>query len=522
MTSALPQPTDHMRTMARRRVETDRLQELVRLHRMGCSARRVARLLRMGSNTERQYRRLLEGAGLLSGPPTELPPLDAIKAAVTGALGPEDVARPRASAFDAWRSVIESLVEKKFGARAVYDRLRLQPTGKPLGSYSGMKRFVRQLRRERAEGAGDVAIPVESAPGEVAQVDFGYAGRLYDAATGRVRRTWIFIMILCHSRLMFVQLVFDQRVETWLQLHEQAFASFGGGVITVVPDNMKRAVLRAAFRVDGRSELNRSYRELAQHYGFQIDPTPPRAPRKKGKVEAAVKYVTNNPLKGRDGEPFDQVQAALLRWNREVASTRVHGSTRRRPIDVFEQEERAALRPLPSKVYEPAIWKKARVHPDSHVSFRDRLFSVPWQLIHEDVWIRASRARLDVLHDDRCVATHERTSRWRTTIEAHLPDDRRELRHRGRKLWEERAERIGPETLGLVRAIFDSDDVLSRLRQVQAIVACLERFPTVRAEATARRARRVGDLTYQGVKRTLTLALDVSSPHPSIVRAAGA
>lgn len=193
-------------------------------------------------------------------------------------------------------------------------------------------------------------------------------------------------------------------------------------------------------------------------------------------------------------------------------STRVHGTTKRRPIDVFEAEERAALRPLPTKPYDVAVWKKARVHPDSHVAFRDRLFSVPWQLVSESVWLRATAARVEVFHDDRRVAAHDRTNRWRTTDESHLPADRRELRHRGRTLWEERAARVGPETLRLVHAIFDADDVLSRLRQVQAIVTHLERHPRLRAEAAASRAVQAGDHTYQGVKRTLTLGLDLLPP----------
>jgi hypothetical protein len=189
----------------------------------------------------------------------------------------------------------------------------------------------------------------------------------------------------------------------------------------------------------------------------------------------------------------------------------VHGTTKRRPIDAFEAEERGALRPLPATPYDVAVWKRARVHPDSHVAFREQLFSVPWQLVSESVWVRASARRLEVFHDDVRVAAHERTGRWRTTDEAHLPEDRRELRHRGRSLWEERAARVGPEALGLVRAIFDSDDALSRLRQVQAVVTYLERHPRLRAEAAAHRARRTGDHSYQGVKRTLTLGLDLLS-----------
>jgi len=277
-----------------------------------------------------------------------------------------------------------------------------------------------------------------------------------------------------------------------------------------VPDNTRRAVLRAAFGIDGPTELERSYRELGERYGFKIDPAPPGEPRKRGKVEATVRYVRGNPLKSRAGEPIDEVQADLDLWNREVASVRIHGTTGRRPIDVFEHEERAVLLPLPTDPGERAVWKHAKVHPDSHVTSRGRLFSVPWQLIHERVWVRACGSRVEVFHQDRSVAIHVDRGQRRTTLEEHLPKDRGLLRHRSRAFWESRARRIGPETLALTQAVFDQDAVLSHLRQVQAIVKHLEQFPRARAELASRRARVTGDLTYRGIKRTLAEALDLA------------
>lgn len=215
-------------------------------------------------------------------------------------------------------------------------------------------------------------------------------------------------------------------------------------------------------------------------------------------------------MAGREAQSFDVVQAALARWNREVASVRVHGSTGRRPVDVFEQDERPALRPLPVGPFAAAVWKRAKVHPDGHVALRDKLFSVPWRLTGQAVWLRACGRTLEVFHEDRRVAVHERTGRRRTTLEEHLPEDRRELRHRGRAHWEARAERVGPETLALVREVFDADPALSHLRQAQAIVALLERHPCERAEAASRRARRMSDRTYHGVRRTLLFGLDLA------------
>lgn len=498
--------------MSRGRTEMDRLRELVRLHRMGESAREVSRLLRMGPNTERRYRTALAKAGLLEGPLEALPELEALKSVIEAALPPPQIPAQQTSSLEEWRDELVVLHDKGLQARAAYDRLRVASAGGPrpfLGSYSAVKRFWRQLRKERGVRAEDVAIPVVTAPGEVAQVDFGYAGKLYDPAMGVLRKAWVFVMVLCHSRHQFVYVVFDQKVETWLRLHELAFTAFGGVVETVVPDNLKSAVVRAAFMIDGGTELNRSYRELAEHYGFKVDPTPPYSPKKKGKVEAGVKYVRRNGLQGREGESIDEVQPALATWNMEVAAKRVHGSTGRVPLEVFEAEEREALRPLPSARYELAVWKKAKVHPDTHVVLAGRLYSVPWQLVGQEVWIRAAGNSVVVYHRDERVATHTRTGLRRSTQEAHLPEHRRDLRHRGEAFWEERAGRIGPATLALVREIFASDAVLSQLRKVQAIVTYLEQHPAARAERASLRARHYGNLSYGGMKQILTRGLDL-------------
>jgi len=502
--------------VARPRVEATRLRELVRLRREGVSGREIARLLRMSPKTERRYRGWLAEAGLLEGAPKALPSALEIRAAVLRLF---PIAAPQPSTVDPWGGQVRALFAKGLGARAVYDRLRLEPPeGLPRyqGSYSAVRRYVRRLKREAGTEPGDVAITIPTTPGEEAQVDFGYAGRLYDPSTGTTRRAWVFVMVLCHSRHFFARLVFDQRTETWLSLHEQAFLFFGGVVGTVVPDNTKRAVLRAAFGLNGETELERSYRELARAWGFRIDPAPPGAPRKRGKVEATVKYLRNNPLKGRDGEPLPEVQRALDQWIVEVASVRVHGTTRRRPLEVFTQEEAGVLRPLPRPKPPRVVWKHAKVHPDSHVTCRGRLFSVPWQLIHEHVWVRACGQEVRVHHRDKCVARHVDQGQRRTTVDEHLPADRRDLRRRGREFWERRAAKVGQNTRALVVAVFDQDDVLSYLRTVQAIVKHLEQFPQGRAEAASLRAVQKGDLTYRAVKTTLSEGLDLLGDSPAM------
>ena len=491
-----------------------RLQELVRLHRMKTGARETARLLGMSPNTERMYREALVASALLDGAPDAVPPLEVLKAAVL-AQHPPAVAPQETSSLEMYREVIVKLVGKGLGPRAIFDRLRLEHAGFS-GSHSAVKRLCRALTRARGVQAEDVAIPVETAPGEIAQVDFGYVGRLFDPVTMTMRKAWCFVMVLAYSRHMVVRVVFNQKIETWLQLHVEAFAELGGVIETVVPDNLKAAVVRAAFAIDDQSELNRSYRELARHYGFKIDPTPPYDAPKKGKVEAGVKYVKGNFFKGREDSDVEDVRRDLQRWVIEIAGTREHGTTHKQPLEQFEAIERAALLPLPAITWEPVVWRRALVHRDAHIALDKRLYSVPWKHIGQSVWARASAHTVVVYASDERVATHDRRGPGpRSTIEGHLPEHRADLRHRSRDYWEKRADAMGEEVGHYVRTIFDSDDVLSQLRMVQAIVTHLETFPVERARAACRRAEHFASYGYGALKNILRRGLDLE-PLPSL------
>lgn len=494
--------------MAKRRTEMHRLQDLVRLHRQKTGARETARLLGMGPNTERQYREAIAQAGLLNGAPDALPLVEELKAAVLTAH-PPSLPLQQTTSLERYREVIVALADKGLGPRAIFDRLRLEHA-EFSGSHSAVKRLYRTLRRARGVQPQDVAIPVETAPGEIAQVDFGYVGKLFDPVTMTLRKAWCFVMVLAWSRHMVVRVVFDQKIQTWLQLHVEAFAELGGVPETVVPDNLKAAVVRAAFSVDDQSELNRSYRELARHYGFKIDPTPPYDAPKKGKVEAGVKYVKGNFFVGRKETDVQEVRHDLRRWVYEIAGTREHGTTHKQPLEQFEGVERAALHPLPKAPWEPVVWRRATVHRDAHIALDKRLYSVPWRHLGQSVWVKASAHTVVVYADDERVATHDRRGPgYRSTVEEHLPDHRADLRHRSRSFWEQRADALGDEVGRYVRVIFDSDDVLSQLRTVQAIITHLETFPVERARAACRRAEHFGCYGYGTLKTILRRGLDL-------------
>jgi transposase len=493
--------------MAAERIDMDRLRELVRLHRLGTGAREVARLLQMSPNTEREYRQALIAASLLKGPSTELPAPEVLKAAV---LEHRPVPGPGAherSKIGRWAPKVKALLDGGLTPKVIWHRLREKEPDFN-GSYSQVKRLCRALTREAGVRAKDVAIPVVTLPGKEAQVDFGYVGKLYDPEQKRLRKAWCFVMVLSHSRAMCVRVVFDQKITTWLRLHVSCFEELGGVPEIVRPDNLKAAVIRAAFTPSDPTELNRSYRELARHYGFKIDPTPPYSPEKKGKVESGVKYAKRAFFKGREGEPIDEVREALAWWVPNVAALRTHGTTGRVPAEAFA-EEKPHLLELPPQPFELMEWKKAKVHQDSHVLMDKRFYSVPWRLVGREVWVRATEATIQIYADDTRVATHSRRGPGpRSTNDAHLPEGRRGYRYRDRAHWEKEAEAMGPHVAQLVTEIFDADDVLYALRPVQATMGLLSTLPPERVEAVCKRASFYGITSYGEIKRIVRKGLD--------------
>jgi transposase len=492
--------------MSAHRTDMHRIQELIRLHRQGAGSRQISRQLEMGRDTIRQYRQRIREAGLLDGPAEALPDMESLRAALSSALPPTSI---RVSTVEAVGPVIRALYERGVGPTAIHDRLRLEHP-EYAGSLSAVKRFCAALKRSKGPSPESIAIRVETAPGEVAQVDFTYTGLLYDPERRVMRKSWLFVMTLCYSRHIFAKLVFDQRLETWIRLHIAAFEGLRGVPRVIVPDNLKAAVIRAAFAADEDPAIQRSYRELARHYGFQIDPTPPRAPEKKGKVEANAKYVKASFFKGREPESIVDRQRALDLWVAEIAGQRIHGTTGRRSMEVFCDEEQGALNPLPSARYEYVHWTNVRVHRDSHVQIRGAFCSAPWRLVGMDLWAKVTRGSILLFHEDERIATHPVMSRGqRSTHDDHLPESRRDLRHRSRSYWIERAAAIGPQAGSLAEEVFGSDDVLLRLRAVQAIVTHLEQHPPQRAEAAAARARYFECRSYMAIENILRQGLDL-------------
>ena len=213
-------------------------------------------------------------------------------------------------------------------------------------AYSSLHRFVAR-RNWRGRSRRTVRME-DTAPGEVAELDFGRLGLIQDPETGRRRTAWALIVVLAYSRHSFVWPTFSQKLEDVIAGLEAAWAFFGGVPRYLVIDNFPAAVAGADAL---HPRLTRGFLEYSQHRGFITDPARVRHPKDKPHVERGVQYVRERFFRGSNFASLEEMRLAARRWCLDVAGLRVHGTTRRRPLQVFQDDERQALAPWDGEPY---------------------------------------------------------------------------------------------------------------------------------------------------------------------------
>ena len=214
----------------------------------------------------------------------------------------------------------------------------------------------------------------DTAPGEVAELDFGRLGLVPDPETGRRRTVWALIVVLAYSRHSFVWPTFSQKLEDVIAGLEAAWSFFGGVPRYLGMDNFPAAAAGADAL---HPRFTRGFLEYSQHRGFICDPARVRHPKDKPRVERSVQYVRERLFKGGNFSGLAHLREESARWCRDVAGRRVHGTTRRQPLAVFNEEERHTLLPWDEEPYEITHWRTVKVHPDHHVACQYALYSVP-------------------------------------------------------------------------------------------------------------------------------------------------
>lgn len=472
------------------------IREILRQIQQGLSDRAVDEATGVNRKTVARYRAWAIEQELLTEP---LPPLGELHRLLEETM-PSTPPPQNVSSVEPYRDLVVKLRQQGVEMAAIHQRLQERGYS---GSYSSVRRFVRSLEPLTPE----VTVRVETPPGEEAQTDFGFAGRMVDPETGELRRAWAFVMTLSWSRHQYVEFVFDQKVETWLRLHRNAFRFFGGAPERVVIDNLKAGIAKTCYH---EPEAQHAYRECAEHYGFLIAPCRPRTPRHKGKVEqGGVHYVKRNFLAGREPMALNRANRAVLEWVNTTAGQRVHGTTKERPLLRFEMEQET-LRPLPDTPYDLAIWKEVTLHRDCYVHFDHAYYSAPFRLVEQKLWVRGGAQSVQIYTQDyQRVATHPRAQRpgQRLTNFDHLPPHKVPGLLINRDICRQQASEIGRATRQVVDRFLDHRPE-DRLRTAGRLLRLAERFGAQRLEAACARALRFDDPAYMTVKRILEQGLD--------------
>jgi transposase len=378
-----------------------------------------------------------------------------------------------------------------------------------VASLASLKRYVaanlsEEVRRDQVVVLRD---PVD--PGAEAQIDYGKLGMWTDPATGRRRTVWAFAMVLACSRHMFVRpvLVMDQRA--WTEAHVEAFAFFGGVPARVVPDNLRTGVAKTDLY---DPKINRSYAELAAHYGVLVDPARRGKPRDKPRVERPMPYIRDSFWRGREFTSLAVMQAEAVRWCSEVAGRRccrpLEGAA---PASVFAAVEAEALAPLPAKPFVLATWSTALVGPDIHAKVGKTIYSVPWRLIGQRLDARETDTVVQLFHQGQLVATHGRKPMGKQTDFGHYPPEKIAFRMRTPTWCRTRAGEIGPACTEVIAGLLEVN-ALFRLRAAQGVLGLADKHGTARLEAACAKATAAGDPSYRTVKGILVAGTEADPP----------
>ncbi len=477
-----------------------KIKDILRLHtEQRLSIRQIARSLSVAYSSVSDLLHRAQAAGFTWPVPAEMDDGDLERVLYRGNQG-----RPRSRPEPDWQWIDTELRHKGVTLELLWlEYKRTQPDGYQYAQFCVHYRRWRQRI--------DVVLRQPYRAGEKLFVD--YAGQtlpIVDGRTGEIRHAQLFVAVLGTSNYTYAEAQWAQDLPSWIGGHCRALAFFGGVPELVVSDNLKAGVQHPCWY---EPDLNPTYADWAAHYGTIVLPARPRHPRDRAKVEVGVQVVERWILAVLRHHTFTSLAEAnaairelLDRLNARPFKKR-DGSRRL----LFEALDHPALRPLPATPYEFAQWKQAKVNIDHHVAVEANYYSVPYQLIREEVDIRLTAHTVEIFRKGRRVASHARgTGRGHyQTDPAHRPRaHQRYLDWAPSRLirW---ATTVGPHTAALVEAILQE-----KPHPEQGYRACLgilrlgKYYPRERVEAAAARALGVRAHSYRSLKSILEHGLD--------------
>jgi transposase len=492
--------------MGFREVSVVSIKEVLRLWLTGHGVREIARIGQVDRKTVRRYVVAARAVGL--SPPDGPEALtDEVLGAVVELVRPGRRPGGHGRAWEilsAHRAFLAEKLDPDLDLTLTkIHNLFVRHTGEAI-PYRTLHRFC---VTELDYGRDNTTVRVEDCdPGSELQVDFGRMGLMFDAETSRRRVAWALIFTAVFSRHMFVWPTHTQSLADVVAGFEAAWDFFGGVFRVVIPDNLK-AIVTEADAINPR--LNDGFIEYAQTRGFVVDPTRVRSPQDKPRVERCVSYVRNSFFKGEHFLDLPDARDRAQLWCRQDAGLRIHGTTQRRPAEVFLAEELPHLLPAPETPYDVPIYRVAKVHKDHHVEVARSLYSVPTAFVGCRVEVRADSHLVKVFHKGQLIKVHPRVAPGRRSTDPEdYPADRRAYAMRDLDHLLRVAYSHGASIGTYATRLLDNPLPWTKMRQVYRLLGLVRRYGAERVEAGCQKALELDVVDVSLITRMLERALE--------------
>jgi transposase len=370
-------------------------------------------------------------------------------------------------------------------------------------SYSTLRRFAMD---ELGWGLPKGTVLIDDPePGQEAQTDFGCMGMMFDPDTGRTRKLWALIVTLSMSRYMFVWPTFSQTTEAICEGLDAAWRFFGGVPRNLVVDNPKTIIAKAN---PTAPKINEAFSDYAQDRGIFIDPARVRRPQDKPRVENQVAFVRESWFAGEHFQDLRDARQNAEHWCREVAGTRIHGTTRKVPREVYEQEEKPRMQPAPTAPFDVPLWTDATVHPDYHIQVQRALYSVPHPYLGREVRVRSDSRIVRVYLGTELIKVHPRMGPGqRHTDTNDYPPGKADYALRNVDALVERACKKGQYVGAYAERLLDRQLPWTKMRQGYQLLRLCDKYGCQRVDATCRRALDFDVIDVPRIARMLKAAM---------------
>ena len=483
-----------------KRLPMRKIRDVLRLSAEGLSARKIGVSLTIGRTTVQAYLDRAAAVDLSWPLPRDMSDTDLERLIYPRTA--RDIAN-RATEPD-WAHIHRELRRKGVTLMLLWEEYR---SGHPDGY--GYSRFCELYKCW--EGKLSPVMRQRHPAGERLFVDYaGHTIDVIDPQTGEVRPAQLFVAALGASSYTFAEASWTQSLPDWIASHVHAFDFFGGVTAQIVSDNLKAGVSKACFYDPA---INRTYADMATHYGTAVVPARPHKPKDKAKVEGAVLLVERwilARLRNRQFFSIAEVNAAIRplldrlneKLSRHLGASRQH---------LFTQLDKPALKPLPMAPYVYAEWKKCRAGLDYHVAIDKHYYSVPYQLLQKELWARITDRTIEVFHVGQRVASHVRTSGngQHSTQREHMP-----AHHQFREDWTPqritaRAARVGPNVAAFVEVVMrDRKHPEQGYRTCLGVIRLADKFGRDRLDAACSRALEINARSYSSLQSILKNGLE--------------